>query len=115
MAEGVEKVGPIKFSATIVPVRRAFRNIDSMGCQILNHCFKNCCRRDFFNTLGYKQKSEPTLRQVRFAPHSRHSSADVGFGPYFVCLTPESGRFGQGRGTSARDPNPKLIMRGRLS
>jgi hypothetical protein len=36
--------------------------------------------------------------------NSGPSSADVGFGPDFFCLTPRSRRAGQGYGTSVCDP-----------
>jgi hypothetical protein len=52
LAEAVEKVGLIEFSATIVRLRRTCGNIDSMECRVLNHCFKNFDPRDFFNSLG---------------------------------------------------------------
>ncbi len=58
---------------------------------------------------GYKQKSEPTPRYVRFSSDSRHSNADIPFCADFVCLSFNSGR---SRGLccmSANDPKPKLV------
>ncbi|MCZ6849540.1 MAG: hypothetical protein O7F75_11920, partial [Alphaproteobacteria bacterium] len=47
--EAVEKVRPIKFLATIVPVSLAKRNIIAKVCRSLKHCFENFDPRDFFN------------------------------------------------------------------
>ncbi len=55
LAEGVAKVRVIKFYTTLVRVRCACRNIDSMEPPFLNHCFKNLERRDFFNSLSQKR------------------------------------------------------------
>jgi hypothetical protein len=58
----------------------------------------------FESAYGYKQKSEPTPRQVRFAPDSRHSNADVCFPADYVCLTPNSRRRKSTPWRSAYDP-----------
>jgi hypothetical protein len=56
------------------------------------------------SACGYKPKFRGVVQRFRFTPNSRRLSANVGFGPDFVCLTLNSRRAGQGSGTSACDP-----------
>ena len=69
LAAGVEKVRVIKFYTTLVRVRCACSNIDSMEPPFLTHCFKNLERRDFFNSLGQKadvQAPHPLFSGIRW-------------------------------------------------
>ena len=52
MAEGVEKVRTIKFSATIVRADRTYSNFASTESRNWNYYFKTFELRDFFNSLG---------------------------------------------------------------
>ncbi|MEE9221601.1 MAG: hypothetical protein V3U34_08770, partial [candidate division NC10 bacterium] len=61
---------------------------------------------------GYKRKSGACRHYVRFAPNTGHSSADVGFSPDYVCLSPNSGRKWVREFESAFDPKPTFAALG---
>ncbi len=109
LAEAVEKVGTIKFCATIVPVSHARSNFDSLNRGILNHCFKNFDLRDFFNTLGYTRTFQGVSQLFRFAPKTGHSSADVGFQADFARFTSRSSPSRGRRPSSVRDIPWRLL------
>ena len=55
LAEGVEKLGANEKQATFGQAALIFGHNDSMGCRVLNHCFKFFGPSEFFNTLSQKQ------------------------------------------------------------